>query len=106
MAAAAVLVEHNRALPIERRRPPSLVLPAAGPWSPGGGVRWPFVHVRVWVKQGRGHEAVDVVDPDGVRLDDGLGAGHRGGLLQRVRAASSSLRLDAVAASASVYFGR
>lgn len=100
---AAVVEPNNRALPIERR-PPSLVLPAAGPWSPVGGVRWPFVHVRVWVRGGGRHEAVDAVDPLGVRLDDGPGAGRRGGLLQRVRAASSSLRLDAVAAA--VYVGR
>lgn len=85
------LAQHNRALLIER--PPSLV---------AGG--WLFVHVRVsgaehWDKGRRlRHEPLDVVvDPHGVRLDDGPGAGCRGDLVQRVRAAySSQLLLDAV----------
>lgn len=106
------LLQHHRALPIERC-PGGVFLPslvaAAGPWSPGGGVRWLFLHVRVsgvcvevcGDKRRPSHEPVDVVDPDDAGLHGVPVAERRGDFVQRVRAASSSLLLDAVAA-----FGR
>lgn len=103
------LVLQNRALPIERCPGTGVFLPslvAAGPWSPGA-VRWLLLHVRVsggYVEDCSGkrrpsHEPLDVVDPDDAGLHGGPVAGRRGGFVQRVRAASSSLLLDAVVAA-------